>query len=209
MTCTVDDSTQRFQNNAVEKPHVTTSLVARVVNGDDASWERLVRLYSPSIDRLMSCWHVPVSERESLKNGVFAEALKSLNGFAGQNGSKSFLAWLWTISRRHIKRMVEAERRRPDCASGGENAFRALKAVPDQPSDGDRADLLRRILQQLNLTDNESRLLKLYHLDGLPASETGARMGLTDLAVRQRSARLLKKIRNEAGDLETWLNDRF
>ncbi len=201
------ESTDEGNESSSTVSDVTTSLVVRVMDGSDGDWERLVQLYSPSIDMLMSRWHVPVSDREGLKNDVFAETFKGLSEFVGQNGSRSFLAWLWTIARRQVKRRAHAERRRPDRAVGGEWTTNAIAGVPQTPTTGDRADLLRRILAQLSLSDSESQLLKPYHLSGLPAIETGTRMGISEVAVRQRSARLLKKIREEVGDLETWLND--
>lgn len=186
---------------------ITTSLVVRVLDGNGADWERLMRLYSPSIEQLLARWRVPIADRDALKNEVFAEAFQGLDAFVGQHGSKSFLAWLWTITRRHIRRMIDRDRRRPDRAAGGDRLPSALAELPNEPTVDDRAMVLRALLEHLDLSDDDRRLLNLYHLSDMTAAQVGERFGVSTVAVRQRSARLLRRIREEAADLEGWLDE--
>jgi RNA polymerase sigma factor (sigma-70 family) len=188
---------------------ITTSLVVRVLDGDEAEWERLVHLYSPSIDGLMYRWCVPAYERDSLRNHVFAEAFASLTRFAGKNGSKSFLAWLWTITRRQVRLLIQSERARPDRASGDNLMLDSLSKSPAEPSANDYTELLRQTLKHAGLINADMQLLKLYYLEEQTASEVGRQLGITELNVRKRAARLLKRIRDEVADLEPWLVNRL
>ena len=183
---------------------ITTSLVCRVIDGGEDDWERLVRLYSPSLERFMMRCRIPESDRDILRNDVFSEAFQGLTGFTGQNGSRSFLKWLWVIARRRVMRFTAKERRRPDRAVGGETGSSALAELPTEPTADDRAELLREILHARALSDSDSALLRQYYMEGLTAVQVGEQLGMTDVAVRQRVARLLRRIREQTDGLETW-----
>ncbi|MGZ0172966.1 MAG: sigma-70 family RNA polymerase sigma factor [Planctomycetales bacterium] len=185
---------------------ITTSLVRAVVAGEEIAWRRLVRLYSPSLERFMTRCRIPESDRDSLKNDVFGEAFKAMNGFVGQNGSRSFLKWLWVIARRRVTRFMEHERRRLDRASGGSSSgvVTTIPDMPVEPTDDERAELLKDVLNSLDLSDDDSRLLKQYFMERRTAVQIGEESGMTDAAVRQRVARLLKRIREQTEGLEGW-----
>lgn len=188
------------------KDCINTPLVRGVVAGEEIAWSRLVKMYSPSLDQFMTRCRFPESDRDSLRNDVFGEAFNAMNGFVGQNGSRSFLKWLWVIARRRVTRFVEHEKRRPDRASGGSSSgvMTTIPDMPVEPTADERAELLREVLISLDLSDNDSRLLKQYYMEGLTAVQIGEESGMTDVAVRQRVARLLKRIREQTEGLEAW-----
>ncbi|NQV22741.1 MAG: sigma-70 family RNA polymerase sigma factor [Rhodopirellula sp.] len=186
---------------------IDTSLVRNVIAGEETAWHRLVRLYSPSLDRFMHRCRIPESDRDSLRNEVFAEAFAGLSGFVGQNRSRSFLKWIWVIARHRVSRFVDSEKRRPDRASGGDGVPGLISSLPDPsagPTADDRAELLRAILNELDLDETDSNLLKMYYMEGRTAAKVGESFGLTDVAVRKKVARLLKRIREQTDGIEDW-----
>ena len=117
------------------------------------------------------------------------------------------MKWLWVIARRRVARYIETEGRRLDRASGGETPSAVLAnhpQFPAEPTADDKAELLREVLADLDLSDDDSRLLRQYYMEGLTAVQIGEQLGLTDIAVRQKVARLLKGIREQTEGLEPW-----
>ena len=193
--------------DAGQTEQIDTSLVRHVIAGEETAWHCLVRMYSPSLDRFMHRCRIPEPDRDSLRNEVFGEAFEGLTGFVGQNRSRSFLKWLWVIARRRVSRFVESEKRRPDRASGGDGLTGLISNLPDvpvEPTADDRAELLREILDELDLDETDSNLLKMYYMEGRTAAKVGESFGMTDVAIRKRIARLLKRIREQTNGLEDW-----
>ena len=75
--------------------------------------------------------------------------------------------------------------------------------VPQQESESDRTEtrvLLERALR--TLSDDERQLLQLRFLEELSQSQIGAALGINQMAVSRRLARLMRKLRTEIGELD-------
>jgi RNA polymerase sigma-B factor len=75
--------------------------------------------------------------------------------------------------------------------------------VPEQPSDWEAVETRVLLGQALRtLSDEERDLLRLRFLDELSQAQIAAVLGINQMAVSRRLARLLTKLRDEIGDLD-------
>jgi RNA polymerase sigma-70 factor (ECF subfamily) len=183
------------------------SLLERVRANDAEAWRRLVQLYRP----LVLCWctqrGVNAPDAEDVAQEVFAAAA-SLNRFHRDRPGDTFRGWLRGIARNQMLLLFRRNQGRPQ-AAGGSDAWHDLQEVADPlpgPGEEESVEMGRLYAQALELVrgEFEERTWQAFWLtvveDREPAA-LAAELGMTPNNIRQAKSRVLRRLREEVGDL--------
>lgn len=191
------------------------SLISLAQAQDARAWNDLVRLYSPLVAFWCRKRALPESDINDTIQDVFFVVARSLGEFkfpsSPENGG-GFRAWLWSITRNKIIDAVRRNQRLPD-ARGGSSAARAVAAVPEIPELLDESDtderseyqlLLHRALELVRAEFQEKTFRAFWRstVDGISADQVAEELGIGKATVRQHRARVLRRLRQQLGELE-------
>jgi RNA polymerase sigma-70 factor (ECF subfamily) len=175
---------------------------------EDADWRRLHDVYLPLIRLWLSGVPGLGAEADDLAQDVLIVLLRELPSFERRRHG-SFRAWLRQVVVNRLRACWNSRRRRP-AAGLGEDGERVLAQLEDPNSDLSREwdqEHDRHVLQRLLAVvqpDFEPRTWQAFTrfaLDGLSAAEVARELAITESAVVQAKFRVLKRLREEAGDL--------
>jgi RNA polymerase sigma-70 factor (ECF subfamily) len=184
------------------------SLLQRIRAGDSSGWRRVVDLYSPLVFHWCRRWGVSGADADDVAQEVFQAASERITQFRRDKEGDTFRGWLRGITRNKVLLFWRGRRQRPD-AAGGSEAYRRLQDVPeaDPPDDAEEAAqssaLFHRALGQLR-GEFEPRTWQAFWrtaVDGQPAPAVADELGMSANAVRMAKSRVLRRLREELGDL--------
>jgi RNA polymerase sigma-70 factor, ECF subfamily len=187
----------------------SSSLLRRAAAHEPAAWQRLVTLYAPLVRHW--CWQSGIPEHEipDLSQEVFAVVASSLSKFQADRPGTRFRAWLRGIARHKLQ---EHARRRGELAMGGTDAQKRLQQIP-APADeleldlsespGDIASLYQRALSQVRDQFEDRTWTAFWEVAVANRSpvEVALELGVTANAVRQAKSRVLRRLKEEMGEL--------
>jgi RNA polymerase sigma-70 factor (ECF subfamily) len=141
---------------------------------------------------------------------VFRSVAQSIGEFHRGGHGETFRGWLRTITRNKLHDYFRRTAGEPVAVGGSSANARWQQFVDDHepddllpmPLDDERAVLVRRALDLLR-TDFEEHSWRAFWrtaVDGLPAPEVAAELGMTAAAVRKAKSRVLQRLRTELGD---------
>ena len=184
------------------------SLLERARGRDAVAWERLVQLYR----RLVLFWcrrgGVPEEDAEDVAQEIFAGLAAGLDGFHRDRPGDTFRGWLRRIARNQVLLYFRCNRGRRR-AEGGSDAWTDLQNVTDPLAgveDEAAAELSQFYRNALELVraEFEERTWRAFWLtvveDRTPADIT-AELDMTPAAIRQAKSRVLRRLKQEVGDL--------
>jgi RNA polymerase sigma-70 factor (ECF subfamily) len=186
----------------------SSSLLRRVGQGDPDAWRRLVRLYGPLVYIWARQCGLQPADAADVHQETFVAVAGSVGDFRRERPDDSFRGWLWTITRNkicdHFRR-----RRGQAAAQGGTDAQEQLLQVPEPPkpsadSQADAGSQIARRAMELIRGEFEDRTWQAFWrtaVDGLKAAEVADELGMTLAAVYQAKYRVLRRIRQELGEL--------
>ena len=188
-----------------------SSLLRRAALHDGRAWQELVDLYGPLIStwcrRTGADWHMTADCIQE----VFLVLANRLNTFRPTGSSGAFRAWLWSIARNKLIDLFRASNRQP-LASGGSTAHLALQSVAaeqdwmrDEPTETfDVGSLTRRAIEQVRteFTAQSWTVFERTVVDGIETSIVSKEFGISPSAIRQAKSRILRRLRQQLGDLE-------
>ncbi len=183
------------------------SLLLRVKANDQDAWQRLVGLYTPLVSHWCRQWGAPADDLPDLVQEVFAAVARGLGTYRADDPGATFRGWLRTIARNKLRDHL---RRGPAHGEGGSEALVRLQELPDDDdgadlSEGDAevAALYRRALEQVRCQFEERTWRAFWRVaieDRSPA-EVAAELGLSPNGVRQAKSRVLRRLKEELGEL--------
>jgi RNA polymerase sigma-70 factor, ECF subfamily len=184
------------------------SLLQRIRNGEASGWRRVVDLYSPLVQHWCRRWGVQSADADDLVQEVFQAAALGITSFSHDHAGDTFRGWLRTITRYKAMDFWRRYGERPD-VFGGSEALMRMQQVPDDtkaedPEDADEVSAVFHRALGLLRGEFEQRTWQAFWratVDGLPAPEVAAEMGMTSSAVRMAKSRVLRRLRAELGDL--------
>lgn len=193
-----------------ERPSDATrlSLLARAVEHDSRAWEQVVDLYGPLIAHWCHRSGLDSHRVADCVQEVFAAVARSLRGFVPQRKSGAFRGWLWTITANKIKDVYRQDRRHTTPAGGSSAAMamgQIIDPLPDQePSDEQQLSaLMARALEQIR-GEFEPRSWDIFRRAAMDKIDTGtvaAEYDTTPAAVRQTRSRIMRRLREQLGDV--------
>jgi RNA polymerase sigma-70 factor (ECF subfamily) len=168
-------------------------------------WQRLQDLYLPLIRFWLAQAPGLGSEADDLSQEVFLVVVRELPAFERCRDG-SFRAWLRQITVNRVRAFCRDRQKRPLAGLGIE----AEQVLADSDSDQARKwdqehdrHVCRKLMAQVqnDFAPATWRAFTRFALDGLPAARVAAETGLSEAAVLQAKCRIVKRLREEAGEL--------
>lgn len=199
-------------NDVAGTPSTGTSrsLLERVQADDPAAWDRLVALYAP----LVYQWCRGAGLREQDAADVFQEVFQAvvthIGGFRKDRQGDTFRGWLRTITRNKAHDYFRRRGREPEGVGGTEAQGKmaevpALPAPDDGSATGDIEEhgLFHRALALIQQDFAESTWQAFWRtaVEGRPTADVAAELSLSPGAVRVAKSRVLRRLREELGDV--------
>jgi RNA polymerase sigma-70 factor (ECF subfamily) len=188
----------------------SASLLQRLrQHGDEASWKRLVALYTPLLQGWFRRELVPPADVDDLVQEVLAVLVRELPTFEYDPNRGSFRGWLRTVAVNRLRVFWRSRRARP-LATGDSDLARRLEELEDPHSalsrlwdrEHDR-HVARRLLELIEgeFEPTTWQAFRRLALDGAPATAVAAELDLSLNAVYLAKYRVLKRLQQEIGGL--------
>ena len=177
-----------------DTPKTLLRKIAEYANGDDAAeWERFVELYTPVIRQFVSVREdVGETDADDVVQDIFVRLVGVLRAGTYRPEKGRFRAYLGTMVRRLL-----IDRHRRALARGAGNAVSAeeVELLAETPDAAEVVDMRLRearhaaavehVLSRTMLDARTVAAYRAYALEGEPAAEVAARLGITVNALRQ------------------------
>jgi RNA polymerase sigma-70 factor, ECF subfamily len=179
----------------------------KVARPDASDWNRLQSIYLPLISRWLGRVPGLGHEADDVAQEVFMVVIREIPRFQWQREG-SFRAWLRQVTVNRVRTHRRKRRRIPVAGIDPAEGFLSELADPngnlarEWDADHDRhvIDRLLGIVEQ-DFKPTTWQAFRRFALEGLPASQVAEDLGLTINAVLQAKSRILKRLREEAGEL--------
>jgi RNA polymerase sigma-70 factor, ECF subfamily len=174
---------------------------------DSSDWNRLQVIYLPLIQRWLG--HVPGLGAESadLAQEVLVVLCRELPRF-NRRREGSFRAWLRQVTVNRVRSYHRKRKRLPAAALDAADRF--LDSLADPNNDLAREwnqEHDKHVVQKLlalvqpEVSAATWAAFQRFAVDGIPAARVAQELGLSENAVILAKSRILKRLRQEAGDL--------
>jgi RNA polymerase sigma-70 factor (ECF subfamily) len=196
-------------NGPRPKDATSLSLLERVKANDQQAWQRLLDLYTPLVCHWCARWQVLGADADDVVQEVFQGVAAGIESFRREGpGRGTFRAWLGAITRNKLRDFFERRQRQP-AAQGGSDAYRFLQEIPADTLSDDAADaaqisgVYHRALDliQRDFEANTWQAFWRTAVENQTPAEVGPALGMSKAAVRQAKARVLRRLKEEVGDL--------
>jgi RNA polymerase sigma-70 factor (ECF subfamily) len=185
----------------------SSSLLRRALAREPEAWERLVSLYSPLVHHWCRQGGIAQHEVADVTQEVFAAVASSLGQFRPDQPGTTFRGWMRGITRH---KLLDHALDRGEPGIGGTDAQVRLHQVP-APADElelseDPADVSGLYQRALRLVQHqvEDRTWKAFWkatVESRTTAEVAAELGISPNAVRLAKSHVLRRLREEMGDL--------
>jgi RNA polymerase sigma-70 factor, ECF subfamily len=174
---------------------------------DASDWNRLQGIYLPLISRWLGRVPGLGTEADDLAQEVFVVVIREIPRFQRQREG-SFRAWLRQVTVNKVRTYRRKRHRRPMVGVDATDGF--LNSLADPGGDLAREwdlDHDRHVFEKLlavvqpDFSATTWEAFRRFAVDGLPAATVAEETGLSVNAVLQAKSRILKRLREEAGDL--------
>jgi RNA polymerase sigma-70 factor (ECF subfamily) len=169
--------------------------------GDEASWDRLVDLYSPLLRSWLLRYDVQPADADDLIQDVLLTVTKELSGFAHNQQTGAFRNWLRRIV---VNRLRNFWRKRGRDVVGGSDLAHRLSELEEPQGElsqiWDREHNLHLVRQLFELiepkfSDTTRTAFRRLTLDGATGDEVAQELGITLSAVFNAKSRVLRELR--------------
>jgi RNA polymerase sigma-70 factor (ECF subfamily) len=189
----------------------TTSptLLERVRASDQTAWKRLVYLYGPLVRYWCGRAGLTGADADDVSQEVFQAVAVGLAGFRHERPADTFRGWLRGITRHKLLDFARGRARRP-AAAGGTTAHQQMEQVADPATAVDGGDPMEQTTglyhraMELVRGEFEPRTWQAFWraaVDGHPVDMIAADLGITPAGVRKAKSRVLRRLKEEIGDL--------
>ncbi len=175
---------------------------------DQATWDAFVELYGPLILRTLIRIGVPSQDAVDLVNDVLVIILRHIHAFE-YDPSKSFRAWLSTVTRNRAYRFFRQQGRQPRACGGTDHAAAIEEiAEPDTEDDLLESQWRRRRLEigisrlRQMVTPTQWTIFQLLVVEQVPVAEICRRLDMKQGALYTAKSRLLKRLRDELEQID-------
>ncbi len=192
----------------------SASLIDGVKQNNPASWERLVRLYSPLVYFWCRETGLPSADLNDVFQEVFYRLARNISKFR-PTANGTFRGWLRTLTRNQAMDHFRLMHREPE-AVGGTAAQHFLEQIASSSQEhcGDQTtgetnveshlqhSLLHHALENIrpNFSETSWQAFWLVAIEGRETAEVARQLGMRTGAIRVAKSRVLKRLRLELGD---------
>ena len=195
-----------------DTPKTLLRKIAEYANGDDdAEWERFVELYTPVIRQFVSVREdVGEADADDVAQDIFVRLIGVLRAGTYRPEKGRFRAYLGTMVRRLL---IDRRRRALVRGAGREVPVDEVELLAETPDVAEYVDrrlaearhdvAVEHVLSRTMLDARTVAAYRAYALEGEPAAEVVARLGLTLNALRQikfRVGRMIAAVEAQYGE---------
>jgi len=189
----------------------SSSLIRRVRQHQPDAWRQLVRLYGPLVSFWIARTGLRDSDAEDVFQEVFTTVARGIAGFRKDRPTDTFRGWLRTIVRSRTIDFFRRAARNPQATGGSDHHGQLLRiedpdwAESDEPGEADQIRALRLRALELIRADFEPKTWDMFWrvtVDGEATAEVATDLGVSPSAVRLAKSRVLRRLREELGDIE-------
>ena len=188
----------------------SSTLIVRLREKNHLAWDRVKRLFG----RLVLNWcrqfpHLQRSDRQDIFQDVFLTAFQKIEQFHKVKEHQSFRGWLRSITFSRIADHARKMKKEPQLLSDTrmELLGKRLLVLPPQEEaeeESERIILYRQALEMIR-NDFEPRtweaFVRITMGQGITSRQVGEELGMSPEAVRQAKSKILKRLREEFGDV--------
>jgi RNA polymerase sigma-70 factor (ECF subfamily) len=179
----------------------------KVAGPDAADWNRLQGIYLPLIQRWLGRVPGLGDESADLAQEVLIVVFREVPRF-DRRREGSFRAWLRQVTVNRIRSYRRKRRRQPAAGLDPADGFLGRLSDPngDLAREWDR-DHDRQVVEQLlavvqpDFSPTTWEAFRRFGVEGVPAGRVAEQLGLSENAVILAKSRVLKRLRQEAGEL--------
>jgi RNA polymerase sigma-70 factor (ECF subfamily) len=201
------DANQVGNSFSTSSLNTSLTLLQRVQAHDCEAWSRLVNVYAPLVYDWCRHQGLQSADVADIVQEVFRSLWQKIATFHRDRPGDSFRGWLWSITRSRIYDHYRSLAKQAN-AAGGSTANLRLQQISDhEPQDagGSRISLepLRRALEYIRpeFRDNTWEAFLRAVLTRQPTVDIAEELGISVNAVRKAKSRVLRRLREEFGDL--------
>jgi RNA polymerase sigma-70 factor (ECF subfamily) len=182
------------------------SLLDRVRDRDQEAWRRLVHLYGPLVAGWCNHGGVVGQDADDVQQEVFQAVAAGLDAFRRDRPGDTFRGWLRGICRNKLLDHFRRRQRRPQ-AQGGTEAHLQMQHVAEQVLPEETAEELNALYHralELVKAEFEPRTWDAFWrsaVEGHSPAIIAADLGVTPAAVRKAKSRVVRRLREELGEL--------
>jgi RNA polymerase sigma-70 factor (ECF subfamily) len=198
-----DQPTSSESSNSLQ-----STLLRGVRAQDPEAWQRLVDLFGPLVYGWCRGQQLQPADASDVTQDVFRAVANNIERFRRERPGDSFRGWLWTITRNKIRDLQRARGKQPH-AVGGTTMMHRVAEVPDEPpsEDSSSTDMVRstyrRAVEMVRERFEEPTWQAFWRvaIERDKPADVAADLGITVNAVRKAKARVLRRLREEFGEL--------
>jgi RNA polymerase sigma-70 factor (ECF subfamily) len=183
------------------------SLLNRLQNAkaDAPEWLQLQEIYLPLIRSWLRRIPDIGAEADDLAQEVLVVLIRELPSFERRRDG-SFRAWLRKITLNRIRTHQKRQRQRPVTGAADDLLAQLEDPASDLSQQWDRdhdKHVFRKLLAlvQADFEPSTWEAFTRFALDGRPAAQVAEELGMSESVVMQAKFRVLKRLREEAGEL--------
>jgi RNA polymerase sigma-70 factor (ECF subfamily) len=194
-----------------EPPATRPSLLVRLRDPQDGrAWGEFVEIYGPLVHRLARRRGLQDADAADLTQEVFRAVAAAIERYDPDPAAGSFRGWLFTIARNLLVNLLAAQRRHPR-GTGDTDMGQLLEARPAPDVEDTalfEAEYRRGLLDWAagrvrgEFSEAAWRAFWRAGVEGRPAEEVAASLGLTVGTVYQYKSRVVARLRREIERVE-------
>lgn len=186
------------------------SLIDRIKSTDPDAWSRLCQIYGPVVYGQARKAGLQADDAADVVQEVFASASGAIGRFDHSKEGTSFRGWLFRITANKIRDHFRSASATPLAAGGSNDQLQYLTAgdaseFSEESVDdsGVRNEIALRAMRLLKseFEDRTWRAFLITAVDGAPAADAAAELGMSVGAVYVAKSRVLKRLRLELDGL--------
>lgn len=182
------------------------TLIERISGGEDDAWTEMDGLYRPLIRGWLGRFRLQDNDAEDITQEVLSVLVRQIGNFRHNGRTGAFRNWLRTTT----VNVARNQLRKHQAAIGANQLQVTLEQLEDPKSDASRefdtqhnrhvvSFLLDEI--QKEFAETTLKVFRCHVVEGTSVTETADRLGVSRATVHTAKSRVLRKLRQRAGDL--------
>ncbi len=176
---------------------------------DQGSWEVMVELYQPLIEKWLLRFGTPANDLEDLAQSVLLVVSNKLGAFKHSGNTGAFRSWLRSITRNCLLEFWRENKIRP-IATGNSSFQESLEQLADECSELSRIwqeeydqEVLKSLLKRIqdDFQQQSWEAFRRVAIEGIAAKEVAQQLGITVNSVFIAKSRIMNKLRLAGKDL--------
>jgi RNA polymerase sigma-70 factor (ECF subfamily) len=183
-----------------------TSLLVRLRDHETQAWNELVELYGPLIFHWCISLRLQSCDAADVMQDVFTVASNSIQQYQ-KRPVGSLRGWLWTITQNKVRDFWRKQKNQINATGGTEANWQFSQiedGIDDEPTgEAEECRLVHRALALIKCDFHEQTWTAFWRstIEGQDNRWIAEEMGLSPNSVRQAKSRVLRRLREQLGEI--------